>query len=94
MKKACRPHPAIVLSTNPHCRFVYTVTGLLPPAPDGSRGARRSRNRSAIAKAAARLPVNANDIGGAMRLNARDAWTLHVAERSMRSVTDPAAEWS
>jgi hypothetical protein len=125
----------------------------LPPPLDDSPEALQARNHAAIAKVAALLPVNANeidlaaqciaaraqaedilrllrqhegDIGLVLRLNAQygsmvrtslsvqgrlmrvqavrqkreaiegaasqDAWTLHVAERSMLKVVDPDAE--
>ena len=146
------PRPAIDLSTRLYRQLVYTLTDLLPPPLDDSPAALRARNHAAIAKVAALLPVNANeidlaaqciaaraqaeemlrlvrqnadDIGLVMRLNAqygsmvrtslsvhgrlmrvqavrqkreatdgaatRDAWTLHVAERSMLAVADPDA---
>jgi hypothetical protein len=146
------PHPDNDLSTRLYYQLVYTLTALLPPPLDDSPAALRARNHAAIAKVAALLPVNANeidlaaqciaargqaedvlrllrqhagDIGLVMRLNAQygsmvrtslsvhgrlmrvqalrqkreamdgaasqDAWTLHVAERSMMRVADPDA---
>ncbi len=153
METSSTPHPAIDLSTPLYYQLVYTLTDLLPPPLDHSPEALRARNHAAIAKVAALLPVNANeidlaaqciaaraqaedmlrllrqhadDIGLVMRLNAQygsmvrtslsvharlmrvqavrqkreaiegaasqDAWTLHVAERSMVKVLDPNAE--
>jgi hypothetical protein len=147
------PHPAVDLSTHLYRQLVYTLTDLLPPPLDDSSKALRARNLAAIAKVAALLPVNANeidlaaqciaaraqaedvlrlvrqnagDIGLVMRLNAQygsmvrtslavhgrlmrvqavrqkreaidgaaaeDAWTAHVAERSMLKVVDPNAK--
>ena len=147
------PRPAIDLSTRLYRQLVYSLTDLLPPPLDASPAALRARNHAAIAKVAALLPVNANeidlaaqciaartqaeemlrlvrqnadDIGLVMRLNAqygsmvrtslsvhgrlmrvqavrqkreaidgaatRDAWALHVAERSMLAVVDSDAE--
>ena len=153
METCSPPHPAIDLSTELYYQLVYTLTDLLPPPLDDTPEALHVRNRAAIAKVAALLPVNANeadlaaqciaaraqaeemlrlvrrhagDIGLVMRLNAQygsmvrtslsvhgrlmrvqalrqkrekidsaaneDAWTLHVAERSMLGVVDPDAE--
>jgi hypothetical protein len=153
MEASPPPRPAIDLATQLYYQLVYTLTDLLPPPLDDSPEALRARNHAAIAKVAALLPVNANeidlaaqciaaraqaeemlrlvrqnadDIGLVMRLNAQyasmvrtslsvlgrlmrvqavrqkreaiegaasqDVWTLHVAERSMLQVTDPAAE--
>src|SRR6195952_2792624 len=142
------PPQAFDLSTPLYYQLVYTLTDLLPPPLDDTPEALHVRNRAAIAKVAALLPVNANeadlaaqciaaraqaeemlrllrqhadDIGLVMRLNAQygsmvrtslsvhgrlmrvqalrqkqtaiaanqDAWTQHVAERSMLGVTDP-----
>ena len=147
------PRPAVDLTAQLYYQLVYTLTDLLPPPLDASSEALHARNHAAIAKVAALLPVNANeidlaaqciaartqaeemlrlvrqnadDIGLVMRLNAQygsmvrtslsahaclmrvqavrqkreaiegaasqDAWTLHVAERSMVKVLDPNAE--
>ena len=146
------PSPAVDLSTHLYYQLVYTLTDLLPPPLDDSPEALRTRNHAAIAKVAALLPVNANEIDLAaqciaaraqaeemlrlvrqhagdiemvMRLNAQygsmvrtslsvhgrlmrvqavrqkreaiegaateDAWTQHMAERSMLKVADPDA---
>jgi len=153
METSPPPRPAIDPPTQQYCQLVHTLTDLLPPPLDDSPEALRARNHAAIAKVAALLPVNANeidlaaqciaaraqaeemlrlirqnagDIGLVMRLNAQygsmvrtslsvlgrlmrvqavrqkreaiegaasqDAWTLHVAERSMLKVVDPRAE--
>ena len=147
------PRPAADLSTRLYRQLVYTLTDLLPPPIDDTPEGLRARNHAAIAKVAALLPVNANeidlaahciaargqaeeilrlirlnagDIGLVMRLNAQygsmvrtslavhgrlmrvqavrqkreaidgavaeDAWSLHVAERSMLHVLHPADE--
>ena len=154
METLSPPPPATGLSTSLYYQLVYTLTGLLPPPLDDSPQALHARNLAAIAKVAALLPVNANeidlaaqciaaraqaeemlrllrqnadDIGLAMRLNAQygsmvrtslsvhgrlmrvqavrqkreaaegsanqDAWTQHVAERSMLQVVASAAGW-
>jgi hypothetical protein len=153
METSSPPRPAIDLPTSLYYQLVYTLTDLLPPPLDDTPQALRARNHAAIAKIAALLPVNANeidlaaqciaartqaeemlrllrqhagDIGLVMRLNAQygsmvrtslsvlgrlmrvqtlrqkreaidgaaseDAWTLHVAERSMLKVVDPHAK--
>ncbi len=152
METLAPPRPAVDLSTQLYHQLVYTLTDLLPPPLDDSPEALRARNHAAVAKVAALLPVNANeidlaaqciaargqaedvlrllrlhagDIGLVLRLNAQygsmvrtslavhgrlmrvqalrqkreaidgaateDAWTLHVAERSMLAVADPDA---
>jgi hypothetical protein len=55
------PQPPIDLSTHLYYQLVYTLTNLLPPPIDDTPGALRTRNRAAIAKVAALLPVNANE---------------------------------
>jgi hypothetical protein len=55
------PHPAIDLSTHLYYQLVYTLTDLLPPPLDDTQEGLRARNRAAIAKVAALLPVNANE---------------------------------
>jgi hypothetical protein len=62
METSTPPPPATNLSPNPYYQLVYTLTGLLPPPLDGSPGALRARNHAAIAKVAALLPVNPNEI--------------------------------
>jgi hypothetical protein len=152
METSSPPHPDPDLSTRLYYQLVYTLTDLLPPPLDDTQEGLRARNHAAIAKVAALLPVNANeidlaaqciaaraqaeemlrllrqhadDIGLVMRLNAQygsmlrtslsvhgrlmrvqalrqkreaidgaandDAWALHIAERSMLRVVDPAA---
>ena len=153
METSPQPRPAAGLATQLYYQLVYTLTDLLPPPPDGTPEGLRARNHAAIAKVAALLPVNANeidlaaqciaaraqaeemlrlirqnagDIGLVIRLNAQygsmvrtslsvqgrlmrvqavrqkreategaasqDAWTQHVAERSMLKVADPVAQ--
>jgi hypothetical protein len=147
------PSPRSAISTRLYYQLVYTLTDLLPPPLDDSPEALRARNHAAIAKVAALLPVNANeidlaaqcvaaraqaeeilrllrqhagDISLVLRLNAQyasmvrtslsmlgrlmrvqglrqkresiegaadqDAWTLHIAERSMAKVVDQDAK--
>jgi hypothetical protein len=150
METLSSPHPSVDLSTQLYYQLVYTLMGLLPPPIDDTPAALRARNHAAVAKVAALLPVNADeielaaqciaaraqaeemlrevrqhagDIALVMRLNAQygsmvrtslsvhgrlmrvqalrhkretiegaanaDAWTQHVAERSMLRVVDP-----
>src|SRR3981081_955736 len=56
------PQPALDLSTPLYCQLVYTLTSLLPPPLDDTPEAPHARHRAAIAKVAALLPVNANEI--------------------------------
>ena len=153
MKTSPPSRPSVDLAIQLYYQLVYTLTDLLPPPLDDTLAALRARSHAAIAKVAALLPVNANeidlaaqciaaraqaeemlrlirqnadDIGLVIRLNAQyasmvrtslsvqgrgmrvqavrqkreaiegtasqDAWTLHVAERSMLQVTDPGSE--
>jgi hypothetical protein len=55
------PHPAIDLATDLYYQLVSTLTGLLPPPLDDTPEGLCTRNRAAIAKVAALLPVNANE---------------------------------
>jgi hypothetical protein len=61
METSSPPHPTIDLATHLYYQLVYTLTDLLPPPLDDTPGALRTRNRAAIAKVAALLPVNANE---------------------------------
>jgi hypothetical protein len=61
METSPLPHPAIDLSPHLYYQLVYTLTGLLPPPIDDSPEALYTRDRAAIAKVAALLPVNANE---------------------------------
>ena len=54
--------PTTRLSTALYHQLVYTLTDLLPPPLDDSPSALRARNHAAIAKVAALLPVNANEL--------------------------------
>jgi len=56
------PPSAIDLSRRLYHQLVYTLTDLLPPPLDDSPAALRARNHAAIAKVAALLPVNADEI--------------------------------
>jgi hypothetical protein len=62
MEASSPPHPAIDLATHLYYQLVYTLTDLLPPPLDDTQEALRARNHAAIAKVAALLPVNANEI--------------------------------
>ena len=62
METSSPPQPSTNLSTHLYYQLVYTLTGLLPPPLDDSPEALRARNQAAIAKVAALLPVNANEI--------------------------------
>jgi hypothetical protein len=61
METSSPPHPAIDLATPLYYQLVYTLTELLPPPLDDTQEALHTRNRAAIAKVAALLPVNANE---------------------------------
>src|ERR1700759_2233724 len=56
------PRPAVDLATPLYYQLVYTLTDLLPPPLDETPEALRARNHAAIAKVAALLPANANEI--------------------------------
>jgi hypothetical protein len=62
METSSPPHPAIDLATHLYYQLVYTLTDLLPPPLDDTQEGLRARNHAAIAKVAALLPVNANEI--------------------------------
>jgi hypothetical protein len=62
MKTSSPPRPAIDLATHLYYQLVYTLTDLLPPPLDDTPEALRTRNHAAIAKVAALLPVNANEV--------------------------------
>jgi hypothetical protein len=62
METSPAPQPATALTTNLHYQLVYTLTDLLPPPLDDTPAALRARNHAAIAKVAALLPVNANEL--------------------------------
>jgi len=62
MEALSPPPPAIDLSTPLYYQLVYTLTDLLPPPLDDTQEGLRARNHAAIAKVAALLPVNANEI--------------------------------
>src|ERR1700710_1479698 len=62
METSSPPQPAIDLSTHLYYQLVYTLTDLLPPPLDDTPEGPCARNHAAIAKVAAMLPVNANEI--------------------------------
>jgi hypothetical protein len=62
METSSPPQPAIDLSAHLYYQLVYTLTDLLPPPLDDTLEALHVRNHAAIAKVAALLPVNANEI--------------------------------
>jgi hypothetical protein len=62
METSSPPPPAIELSTPLYYQLVYTLTDLLPPPLDDTPEGLRARNHAAIAKVAALLPANANEI--------------------------------
>jgi hypothetical protein len=62
MKAHSPPHPALDLPPNLYRQLVYTLTDLLPPPLDDSPEALYARNHAAIAKVAALLPVDANEV--------------------------------
>ncbi len=62
METSPPPRPAVDLPTPLYYQVVYTLTDLLPPPLDDTPEALRARNHAAIAKVAALLPVNANEI--------------------------------
>jgi hypothetical protein len=62
MTTSSPPPPAIDLSTPLYYQLVYTLTDLLPPPLDDTPAGLSARNHAAIAKVAALLPVNANEI--------------------------------
>ena len=62
METSSSPHPTTELSTRLYYQLVYTLTDLLPPPLDDTPQGLRARNHAAIARVAALLPVNANEI--------------------------------
>jgi hypothetical protein len=62
METSSPPHPAVDLSTPLYDQLVYILLDLLPPPLDDTPEALRARNHAAIAKVAALLPVNANEV--------------------------------
>ena len=87
MENAPPPNPTTTLSTKLYRQLVYTLTDLLPPPLDGSSGALRARNHAAIAKAAALLPVNANELDLAAQCIAARAQAEDIL-RLLRQNTD------
>ena len=62
MEASSSPYPVIGFSALVCRQLVYTLTRLLPPPIDDNPIALRARNHAAIAKVAALLPVNANEV--------------------------------
>ena len=62
METSSSPYPIIGLSALVCRQLVYTLTRLLPPPIDDTPTALRARNHAAVAKVAALLPVNANEV--------------------------------
>jgi hypothetical protein len=62
METSSPPRPAVDHATDLYYQLVYTLTDLLPPPLDDTQEGLRVRNHAALAKVAALLPVNANEI--------------------------------
>src|ERR1700760_3925511 len=62
METSRPPRPAINLSAPLYCQLVCTLTSLLPPPLDDTQEGLAARNHAAVAKVAALLPVNANEL--------------------------------
>src|ERR1700733_9562032 len=62
METSSPPPQGIDLPTHLYYQLVYTLTDLLPPPLDDTPEGLAARNHAAIAKVAALLPVNANEI--------------------------------
>jgi hypothetical protein len=90
METSSPPQPSTNLSTQLYYQLVYTLTGLLPPPLDDSSGALRARNNAAIAKVAALLPVNANELDLAAQCIAARAQAEDIL-RLLRENTDDLA---
>jgi hypothetical protein len=88
METLSPPHPATGLSTRLYYQLVYTLTDLLPPPLDDTPVALRARDHAAIAKVAALLPVNANEIDLAARCIAARA----QAEEMLRLLRQHAGD--
>jgi hypothetical protein len=88
METSPPPHQAADLATQLYYQLVYTLTDLLPPPIDDSPEALHARNHAAIAKVAALLPVNANEIDLAAQCIAARA----QAEEILRLVRQNAGD--
>jgi len=86
METSSPPQPALDLSQRLYYHLVYTLMDLLPPPLDDSPAALRARNHAAIAKAAALLPVGANEIDLAAHCIAARA----QAEEMLRQIRENA----
>ena len=62
METSSSPYPVIGFSALVCRQLVYTLTRLLPPPIDDTPTALVARNHAAVAKVAALLPVNANEV--------------------------------
>jgi hypothetical protein len=76
------------LSPQLYYQLVYTLTALLPPPLDDSPEALRARNHAAIAKVAALLPVDANEMDLAAQCIAARA----QAEDALRLLRENAGD--
>ena len=90
MKTSSQPRQAIDLAAPLYYQLVYTLTDLLPPPLDDTPEGLRARNHAAIAKVAALLPVNANEIDLAAQCIAARA----QAEDLLRLLRQHAADIS
>ncbi len=90
METLLPPHPAIDFPRPLIYQLVHTLTGLVPPPIDDSPEALRARNQAVIAKVAALLPVNANELDLAVQCIAARA----RAEEMMRLTRQHAADIS
>jgi hypothetical protein len=88
MKTLSPPSPADDLATQLYYQLVYTLTALLPPPLDDQPEALHARNHAAIAKVAALLPVNANELDLAAQCIAARA----QAEEMLRLVRQNAGD--
>jgi hypothetical protein len=88
METPSPPHPVIDLSPQLYSQLVYTLTDLLPPPLDDTPEALRARNHAAIAKIAALLPVNADEI----ELAAQCIAARGEAEEMLRRVRQHAGD--
>ena len=87
METSPPPRQATDLTSKLYYQVVYTLTDLLPPPIDGSPEALQARNQTAIAKVAALLPVNANELDLAAQCIAARAQAEDIL-RLLRQNTD------
>jgi hypothetical protein len=82
------PRPAFGLSTELCYQLVYTLTDQPPPPLDDTPEALHVRNRAAIAKLAALLPVNANEADlAAQCIAAPEPWPRRCCACSVSTPT-------